>query len=367
MDTATGTTERAITALKSDFCHFTKCLQKTIFASIKGKYMKNSSMFAAGLLALSLAGFSFAQTEGDIVAQYGAITIKKVEVNVYGNKEEDLVAVIDDSSDETPVITEDVTVDSVTYNRVFKAGVPSTLMLPFEVDTWQLGISAFEFVEVKKDCDPYCKYRVNVRTIYPKKIKANTPYVAIAEGMDASIAFNKRHQNSGYVLNTTVNDRKYLYTIDDINWTFQGTYERIEFTDPKGIYGFAAKNKNDVKMGDFKRAACSDTSCAYIRPFRAYLKCSMVEKSQQQARALAKTGEGATGDEISSIDDMPETIEVYVIEPDSGTTYLGKVNTYTGEFVAEEDRWFDMKGRKLDHKPTTKGTYYNNRKKVIIK
>ena len=320
------------------------------------------------ILALSFAVMGvFAQDEGEILAQYGAITIKKVTVDVYGQKEDDIVAVIDDSSDETPVITEDIVVDSVTYNRVFKGGVPSTLMLPFEVNTWQLGISAFEFVEVKKDCDPYCRYRVNVRTIYPEKIKANTPYVAIAEGTnDASIAFNKRYQNNGYVLNTTVNDRKYNYAIDDINWTFQGTYERIEFTNPKGIYGFAAKNKNDVKMGDFKRAACNDTSCAYIRPFRAYLKCTM-SQSSQNARVLAKTVNVAAGEEISSLDDLPEMVEVYVIEPDSGTTYLGKVNTYTGEFVADEDRWFDMKGRKLDHKPTAKGTYYNNRKKVIVK
>ena len=318
--------------------------------------MKIFKKLAVLTLSLAFVG-AFAQEE--IVAKYGAITIKKVEINVYGQKEVDLVAVIDDSSDETPVITEDVTVDSVTYNRVFKAGVPSTLMLPFEVDTWQLGISAFEFVEVKKDCDPYCTYRVNVRTIYPQKIKANTPYVAIAEGeKDASIAFNKRYQSPGYVLNTTVNDKKYSYSIDDINWTFQGTYERIEFRNPAGIYGFAAKNKNDVKMGDFKKAACNDTSCAYIRPFRAYLKCTMAEK------ALTKS---SAENDIASLEDLPETVEVFVIDSDSGTTYLGKVNTYTGEFVAEEDRWFDMKGRKLNHKPTAKGTYYNNRKKVIIK
>lgn len=323
--------------------------------------MKMLKKLAVLTVSFAFVG-AFAQEDGEFIAQYGPITIKKVEVNVHGNKEEDLVAVIDDSSDEVPVITEDVVVDSVSYNRVFKKGVPSTLMLPLEVDTWQLGINAFEFVEVIKDCDPYCTYRVNVRTIYPKKIKANTPYVAIAESNDASIAFNKRYQNSGYVLNTTVNDKKYSYTIDDINWTFQGTYERIEFTNPAGIYGFAAKNKNDVKMGDFKRAACNDTSCAYIRPFRAYLKCSMVQSSQQARRALAKVGE-----EISSIEELPETIEVYVLESDSGTTYLGNINTYTGEFVADDNRWFDMKGRKLDHKPTAKGTYYNNRKKVIIK
>jgi hypothetical protein len=325
--------------------------------------MKNIKNIVKFILSFGLVAGAFAAEE--IVGTYGPITIKKVEVDVNGQKEVDLVAVIDDSSDETPVITEDVRVDSVVYTRVFKGGVPSTLMLPFEVNTWQLGISAFEFVEVKKDCDPQCKYRVNVRTIYPQKIKANTPYVAIAEGSDVSISFNKRYQTDGYVLNTTVNDRKYSYTIDDINWTFQGTYDYISFTDPHGIYGFAAKNKNDVKMGDFKKAACSETGCAYIRPFRAYLKCSMVETSSKEAprAALFKAAPESDADVIAS---LPESIEVYVIDDNGGTTHLGYMDTRTGE-ITQEDRWFDMKGRRLHHKPTVKGIYYNNGNKVILK
>ena len=325
--------------------------------------MKNIKNIVKFILSFGLLAGAFAAEE--IVGTYGPITIKKVEVDVNGQKEVDLVAVIDDSSDETPVITEDVRVDSVVYTRVFKGGVPSTLMLPFEVNTWQLGVSAFEFVEVKKDCDPQCKYRVNVRTIYPEKIKANTPYVAIAEGSDVSISFNKRYQTDGYVLNTTVNDRKYSYTIDDINWTFQGTYDYIKFTDPKGVYGFAAKDKNDVKMGDFKKAACSETSCAYIRPFRAYLKCSMVETSSKEAprAALFKAAPESDADVIAS---LPESIEVYVIDDNGGTTHLGYMDTRTGE-ITQEDRWFDMKGRRLPHKPTVKGIYYNNGNKVILK
>ncbi|MBO5533044.1 MAG: hypothetical protein J5977_11420 [Fibrobacter sp.] len=325
--------------------------------------MKNIKNIVKFILSFGLVAGAFAAEE--IVGTYGPITIKKVEVDVNGQKEVDLVAVIDDSSDETPVITEDVRVDSVVYTRVFKGGVPSTLMLPFEVNTWQLGVSAFEFVEVKKDCTPQCAYRVNVRTIYPEKIKANTPYVAIAEGSDVSISFNKRYQTDGYVLNTTVNDRKYSYTIDDINWTFQGTYDYISFTDPHGIYGFAAKNKNDVKMGDFKKAACSETGCAYIRPFRAYLKCSMVETSSKEAprAALFKAAPESDADVIAS---LPESIEVYVIDDNGGTTHLGYMDTRTGE-ITQEDRWFDMKGRRLHHKPTVKGIYYNNGNKVILK
>ncbi len=326
--------------------------------------MKNIKNIVKFILSFGLVAGAFAAEE--IVGTYGPITIKKVEVDVNGQKEVDLVAVIDDSSDETPVITEDVRVDSVVYTRVFKGGVPSTLMLPFEVNTWQLGISAFEFVEVKKDCDPQCKYRVNVRTIYPQKIKANTPYVAIAEGSDVSISFNKRYQTDGYVLNTTVNDRKYSYTIDDINWTFQGTYDYISFTDPHGIYGFAAKNKNDVKMGDFKKAACSETSCAYIRPFRAYLKCSMAEEASSKDAPRAALFKAAPESDADVIASLPESIEVRVIDDNGGTTHLGYMDTRTGE-ITQEDRWFDMKGRRLQHKPTVKGIYYNNGNKVILK
>ena len=65
--------------------------------------------------------------------------------------------------------------------------------------------------------------------------------------------------------------------------------------------------------------------------------------------------------------EFPETIEVYLIDDNKGTTYIGQLNTSTGEIVKEDNRWFDMKGRVLDHKPTAKGTYYNNKKKVIIK
>ena len=327
--------------------------------------MKNIKNIVKFILSFGLVAGAFAAEE--IVGTYGPITIKKVDVNVNGQQQENLVAVIDDSSDETPVIPEDIAVDSVYYSRVFKVGVTSTLMLPFEVNTWQLGVDAFEYVEVKKDCEIYCDYRVNVRTIYPQRIKANTPYIVIAKDQDSNIAFNMRYQNPNKVtLNTTTNDRSVAYTIDKINWTFQGTYDYIKFTAPHGIYGFAAKNKNDVKMGDFKKAACSETSCAYIRPFRAYLKCSMAEEASSKDAPRAALFKAAPESDADVIASLPESIEVRVIDDNGGTTHLGYMDTRTGE-ITQEDRWFDMKGRRLLHKPTVKGIYYNNGNKVILK
>jgi hypothetical protein len=48
------------------------------------------------------------------------------------------------------------------------------------------------------------------------------------------------------------------------------------------------------------------------------------------------------------------------------TTVIGTLDTATGE-IKIIDSWFDMKGRKLNGKPTTKGIYYYNGKRVMVK
>ena len=48
------------------------------------------------------------------------------------------------------------------------------------------------------------------------------------------------------------------------------------------------------------------------------------------------------------------------------TTPIARLNTRTGD-VRMMEGWYDMKGRKLNGKPTTKGTYYNNGKRVVVK
>ena len=324
--------------------------------------MNKLKLISAFAFALAFAGTSFAADE-DIIGQYGAITIKQVfvdrMVNGQNTKVEWKVAYIDDSSDETPVIPEDIQVDSVYYSRVFKFKVASTLMLPFDVPTWKLsGLSAFEFVSIEKYSD---HFQIEVRSTYVKEFKANTPYIIMNEQKDTTISFNMTDVNpNNYVtINTTTNTRNHSFSSGGYNWNILGTYERIEFKNPKGIYGFAAKEKNKTKIGDFTKAACSEKSCAYIRPFRAYLKCTLPKASQ--VRGLAKSA-----DDVASLDDLPKNIEVHIVEENGDRTYLGTLNTYTGE-ITVEDRWFDMKGRRLQQKPTAKGTYFNNKKKVVIK
>ncbi len=323
--------------------------------------MNKLKILSAFAFALAFAGTSFAADE-DIIGKYGAITIKKVRVDGLNNgKKERTVAYIDDSSDETPVIAENIEVDSVYYSRKFNKGynVFSTLMFPFDVSntSWKFGFQVYAFVSIEKSQNNNTEYKITVKEGGP--LKANTPYIVEQYNTDY-ISFNTDNLDKGTLtLNTTTNSRQTSFTSDGYNWDIIGTYERIEFTKPKGIYGFAAKEKNNTKIGQFTKAACSEKSCAYIRPFRAYLKCTLPQASA--IKGLAKST-----DDVASLDDLPKTIEVHVIKKDGSRTYLGTLNTYTGE-ITVEDRWYDMKGRRLQHKPTAKGTYYNNRKKVVIK
>ena len=323
--------------------------------------MNKLKLISAFAFALAFAGTSFAADE-EIIGQYGAITIKKVRVDGLNNgKKERTVAYIDDSSDETPVIAENIEVDSVYYSRKFNKGynVFSTLMFPFDVSntSWKFGFQVYAFVSIEKSQNNNTEYKITVKEGGP--LKANTPYIVEQYNTDY-ISFNTDHLDKGTLtLNTTTNSRQTSFTSDGYNWDIIGTYERIEFTKPKGIYGFADKEKNNTKIGQFTKAACSEKSCAYIRPFRAYLKCTLPQASA--IKGLAKST-----DDVASLDDLPGSIEVHVIKEDSSRTYLGKLNTYTGE-ITVDNRWYDMKGRKLQHKPTAKGTYYNNRKKVVVK
>ena len=321
--------------------------------------MKCSKILATIAFASLFAASSFAADE-EIIGKYGAITIKKVK-NDAGV--EVTVAEIDDESKATTTITENIEVDSVYFNREFKVGNEtdkraSTLMLPFDVEqsaSWKLNLDLFEFVRVVKECDN-CSYEVHVKNQESRDaghMKANTPYIAIARVTNQQIAFSTKNTDvKKIVLKPTAGNHVVRHEEGDYYWDMTGTYENIEFKNPKNIFGFASSASGKTQLGDFVKAACKDGKCASVRPFRAYLKC--VPKS------LNKSADEA---------ELPETIKVFVIDENGkkGTTAIGSLNTRTGEFVKEDNRWFDMKGRVLDHKPTAKGTYYNNKKKVIIK
>jgi hypothetical protein len=62
---------------------------------------------------------------------------------------------------------------------------------------------------------------------------------------------------------------------------------------------------------------------------------------------------------------VPQSITVKHTSANGDVDAIGEIDTTTGEISF--DGWYDMSGRKLESKPTTKGIYINNGKKIVIK
>jgi hypothetical protein len=67
----------------------------------------------------------------------------------------------------------------------------------------------------------------------------------------------------------------------------------------------------------------------------------------------------------SNISDLPDEIDVEIVNESDQPMAIGKFNTVTGEM--KMDRWFDLNGKLLKGKPFTKGIYFHNGNKVLVK
>ena len=287
-----------------------------------------------------------------VETQYGAITITESNTKVDGEIVTTRTAVINgnygggdepnlDEAD-TVEITSDITVNSVTLNRTFNAGKIATLYVPFEIDAENVvGTEVYKFkTVVKSDVDNRWKFKVSTAT----KIMPNTPYVVIPVG--TQVTFNI---TDPVTLNTTTDGGE---TTSANNWEFVGAYqyEKFAINNDNPIYLFANEERNGAKLGEFVKI----NDGAYINPMRAYL---VYHKSE----AMQKSARGNFGSGIA----LPDELDIEIENENGIVVQTGTLNTVTGE--VRMDRWFDLKGRKLNAKPTAKGTYYKNGKRVIIK
>jgi len=276
------------------------------------------------------------------IQEYGAITIvsnidgtnSAVINGTYGGGDEPNF----EEADET-VISSDITVNSVTLNRTFNAGKIATLYVPFEIDAENVvGTEVYKFkTVVKSDEDNRWKFKVSTAT----KIMPNTPYVIIPEGTQVTFDIT-----APVTLNTTTEGEATAAN----SWQFVGAYQYEKFTldNNNPIYLFADQARDGAKLGEFVKIADG----AYINPMRAYLVYH---------KTLAKSARGNLGSNIL----LPDELDIEVENENGIVVQTGTLNTVTGE--VRMDRWYDLKGRKLNSKPTVKGTYYKNGKRVVIK
>ena len=271
-----------------------------------------------------------------VVRHFGAVTITE-----YSDK---TVAEIDGEYTGSGIveIKKDIHVDQVVFNRKFSIGKMSTIMLPFSIDTSKVkGGTFYKFNRVVEENGVR---KVKIGYVKTQNLGANTPYLVMPTA--ETLTF------SGKVTFNT--DVKPIEVLTNNSWEFVGTAAFKSFDeDPElgNIWGFAGKAQEGVKVGQFVRAGEQVT----IKPLRAYLV-------EHQDVALTKS----VGSSLNLVNrDLSNEIDVEIVDENDNVVATGTMNAATG--VIRMNSWFDLNGRKLNTKPTTRGTYYYNGKRVIVK
>lgn len=247
--------------------------------------------------------------------------------------------------------------EKVVFRREFKQGVSSTVCLPVAIDESLASAAGkfFTFAGVDMaDPDDWTVVMQEVvgNNMVDGDLEANTPYLFIPDA-DGPVLFIGEADGSSVTAGNATNG----------NWTFQGTYESIEWNagnaDLGKVYGFAAQkyeapdNNGDsnpdytVNPGKFVMAGAG----ASIATYRSYLMYNPV---------LSAPSRGGSRPQLS----LPGSMKVVLLGSDGVETAVGKINTATGEISI--DSWYDMSGRKLQGTPAKGGMYIHGGKTIMI-
>ena len=264
-------------------------------------------------------------------------------------------------------ITEEVgNIKSVTYNRPFTAAQAATVILPFSYicngSEGSEGGKFYGFKEVTYDYDQHiwvCTMQEPGNTAVTT-LTANTPYLFMPNATTMTFP-NISSMTGGVVtlLPTTANDGLYGGATTNAAWNFYGTYKGKSWTVASNDYGFAARSGTEaggaatVEAGQFVRF----TMGAFIKPMRCYLSYVGTE-APAPARGLTRA---------AATDDLPQSITVRLVSRNGETTAIGTLDTTTGEVSFDSEAWYTLDGVRLSGKPSTKGIYINNGRKIVIK
>ena len=190
-------------------------------------------------------------------------------------------------------------------------------------------------------------------------LTANTPYLFMQNA--TTMTFPNISSMTGGVVTlqtTTANDGDYEFATTDEAWKFHGSYKGKTWTETSKDYGFAAHggtavHGEAVEAGQFVRF----TTGAFIKPMRCYLSY-VGQSAPAPARRLTRSASG---------DDLPQSITVRLVSRSGETTAIGEIDTKTGKMTFDSEAWYTLDGVRLSGKPSTKGIYINNGKKVAIK
>lgn len=287
--------------------------------------------------------------------------ISGVELETVDGK---LVAILDGRDREeggtapAVMIPFDLVVDKVIYKRKMIAGIYQTVMLPFDISSLKPYKDDFAFYNFTRMDENVAGYRYMAMVYQVGKFKANMPYIvknlrdADADGIVFEGPFTLNTVSSGSRESSAT-------SVDGVTWSMKGVYEnKVWETGDSEIgsaYLFAGQEKDGYKIGEFAKLGAGSS----LQPMRMYLLKESLAK-------LERPGLFGSVNHYGS----PESIGVMIVDSEefdeSEETMVEKRITVIPT-VIKSNRWYDMKGRALDSKPTAKGNYYHNGKRVIIK
>ena len=316
---------------------------------------------------------------GDLVETYDFSGVKSYNIEY------------DDKPLGIPDITSQLWVPLLRYKRTFTNGKPVTVMLPFNFtkSTFKKSGSSdgltghfYEFKGIRLDVNESNKWVAVMKEVGSDDanevttMKANTPYLYVPDDEpeywyiynDGNGVNIFTEGNEGGNKQTEYDDSDGTYSWN--KWNFIGTYqprywsETEHFEEVGKVYGFAGANKEVdeqiVMAGEFVRAKVG----AKIRPTSCYLMWTGSEPETTDsngAKAAVASGSMAT------MQELPQTITVRLVDANGETTGIGEIDTKTGEVSFDSEAWYTLDGVRLSGKPSKSGLYINNGRKVIIK
>ena len=295
---------------------------------------------------------------------YGAVTFAKADNGVFSATINGAYAGTD-----TLVIPEAISVDAVEYVRSLEAGVPATALLPVALPAGTTVNADFYTLEKVEQVDN--GWHAVMRYIGNGNLpQANTPYAFILNDGETALEFDLK----GHKATVQTGEINKVCAFEDActldgegqvenDWFFTGTYAYKVWDTDNGelglAYAFAATdNPGGAAKGRFGKIAYG----AYANPLRAYLR-----KRDASVQLVAAARGLVAGNKSfatkNSLEYSPETIDVEFvkasIDGNEETTFVGRLNTRTGEFKMLRN--YDLKGRMLNGKPKARGAYYGKR------
>lgn len=259
--------------------------------------------------------------------------------DIIGGAEEAVLLSETQTSMPTAVSTEMV------FRRSFTKDVASTICLPFGIDATQAAAAGkfYTFLGVDKSDPDNWEVIMYEDNKAPGTLDANTAYLFVPNAT-GHVLFHGSAPSTIEAGNAV-----------NAGWTFQGTYARINWTtDPQTVYGFAAPGKADLAEGKFFRVKGGQNS--YVLPFRAYLDAAGGGASTRGGNAPVASG-------------LPDVMNVRLIDfgEETGIKRIANPASDPSPSGAGSKGWYSIDGRRLSVKPSAKGIYIHDGKKVVIK